>query len=514
MKKRFFLSLIVSMIFLLPFSGSSGATTIPQDLQHAFDSLTLIEAPIFAPEAYEKAEKKFNKVREEIARGTKQSKVDKYIDETRELTENVFKVTEFAKLTLSDYLMVRENALKVQAPTRVPELYQKAEEQFVKATKKVEKGDADQGLKEAERARPLFDEAELKAIKVEVMGEASKLVEKADKDEASNFAPVSLDRARTALTKCDNLLSADRYNRNETVEYAATAAYEARHASNITQSIRSMERNDQAWEKLMLLYELEMQKVGEKLGIELLQFDRGPGPASEEIMLSLEALFVTFETQQNINAQIAGQLADIATQLEMEINVKDPLELAAAINEAVGDVLLKRDILKSELDSKKNKLDELADVHEQVSAQLHDRVAIEEKMNTARDIINPTEGEILFNATNDIVLRLSALSFASGTDEITENHVPFLNKVEKVLGMFPDNRLMVEGHTDDLGERSANMMLSEKRAFAVMQYLRRSMSISADRISAVGYGPDKPIGTNTTKEGRAKNRRIDIIIFQ
>lgn len=87
-------------------------------------------------------------------------------------------------------------------------------------------------------------------------------------------------------------------------------------------------------------------------------------------------------------------------------------------------------------------------------------------------------------------------------------------KVEKILKTFPQSKLLVEGHTDDLGERTTNMRLSEKRAFSVMQYLRKSMTIAADRIDAVGYGPDKPIGTNTTKEGRAKNRRIDILIFQ
>jgi len=121
---------------------------------------------------------------------------------------------------------------------------------------------------------------------------------------------------------------------------------------------------------------------------------------------------------------------------------------------------------------------------------------------------------VLLNATDDIVLRLFGLSFASGSSEITNVHVPLLEKVKRVLNMFPNSRLMVEGHTDDLGERTTNMRLSEKRALAVMQYLREAMSIPAERIQAIGYGPDKPIGTNTTKEGRAKNRRIDIIILK
>jgi outer membrane protein OmpA-like peptidoglycan-associated protein len=507
MKDSIMLTAAILCAFIFSVSQTTHASPFPQELEQLYESLKVIEAPIFAPKAYEKAEKKMNKAREAIARGEKRSKIDKYLNESHELAENVFKVTQFAKLTLSDYLTRRQNAIDAKAPTRVRELYKKAEEQFVKATKKVEKGNAKDGLKEAEKAMPLFNEAELKAIKVEVMGTASSLIERADDDDATKFAPVSMDRARTALTHCDNILIKDRYNRKESLEYAATAEYEALHASNITQSIRSMERNDQAWEKLMLLYELEMQKIGHQLDVELLRFDKGPGVAAEEIINNIK-------NRKNILNLTTEKLAAIAGQLEIESTEKDPVGLAGIIDETLRDALLKRDILVSELDSKNSKLDELADIHDKVAAELHDRVALDERLEKARDLLNPTEGEIVFNATNDIVLRLAALSFPSGSDELSENHVPLLNKVEKILGMFGNARLLVEGHTDDRGERALNLRLSERRAFAVMQYLRRSLSISADRISAIGYGPDKPIGTNTTKAGRAKNRRIDILIFQ
>ena len=80
--------------------------------------------------------------------------------------------------------------------------------------------------------------------------------------------------------------------------------------------------------------------------------------------------------------------------------------------------------------------------------------------------------------------------------------------------MFPDSKLMVEGHTDDRGEPSANLQLSEKRAYEVMKYLRQTMLISSDDIQAMGFGMDKPVATNKTADGRAKNRRIDVIIMQ
>ena len=80
--------------------------------------------------------------------------------------------------------------------------------------------------------------------------------------------------------------------------------------------------------------------------------------------------------------------------------------------------------------------------------------------------------------------------------------------------MFPEANYVVEGHTDTQGDASANVPLSEKRAFEVMQYLRQALLIPANRIQSMGFGADHPVASNQTPEGRAKNRRIDIIIMQ
>jgi outer membrane protein OmpA-like peptidoglycan-associated protein len=92
--------------------------------------------------------------------------------------------------------------------------------------------------------------------------------------------------------------------------------------------------------------------------------------------------------------------------------------------------------------------------------------------------------------------------------------VQLLEKIESIITMFPDAQFIVEGHTDASGDPVTNTDLSEKRAYAVMQYLRQRLLLSADRITAIGYGADKPVASNKTKEGRAKNRRIDILIMQ
>jgi outer membrane protein OmpA-like peptidoglycan-associated protein len=70
----------------------------------------------------------------------------------------------------------------------------------------------------------------------------------------------------------------------------------------------------------------------------------------------------------------------------------------------------------------------------------------------------------------------------------------------------------VEGHTDSYGSDASNLNLSQERADAVKAYLLANMSMDPSRIEAIGYGESKPIANNETAEGRAKNRRIEIVI--
>ena len=79
----------------------------------------------------------------------------------------------------------------------------------------------------------------------------------------------------------------------------------------------------------------------------------------------------------------------------------------------------------------------------------------------------------------------------------------------KFLKKNPKVTVKVEGHTDSTGSKVFNQTLSEKRAKAVSNYLIEK-GVEKSRISIKGYGPSKPIATNTTKEGRAKNRRTEL----
>ena len=85
-----------------------------------------------------------------------------------------------------------------------------------------------------------------------------------------------------------------------------------------------------------------------------------------------------------------------------------------------------------------------------------------------------------------------------------------LDHAVKVLRDNPDLHVVVEGHTDSVGSDAYNLKLSERRAMTVKQYLVRE-GIESSRISTRGYGKSRPVASNATEEGRAQNRRAEII---
>lgn len=82
-----------------------------------------------------------------------------------------------------------------------------------------------------------------------------------------------------------------------------------------------------------------------------------------------------------------------------------------------------------------------------------------------------------------------------------------IKKIADVMQRFPGSTVVIEGHTDSTGNAALNMNLSRQRAEAVAQSLIRDHGIAAGRVTAAGYGADRPIVDNSTAVGRAKNRR-------
>ncbi|NUN08391.1 MAG: OmpA family protein [Ignavibacteriaceae bacterium] len=109
-----------------------------------------------------------------------------------------------------------------------------------------------------------------------------------------------------------------------------------------------------------------------------------------------------------------------------------------------------------------------------------------------------------------VAMVLEGITFKTGSAEITPESETRLLKALNTLNVFPEISVEIAGHTDNVGKKAANVKLSQKRAESVRDWFI-SKGIDKTRLSAKGYGPDKPIADNATDEGKAKNRRIEFV---
>ncbi len=101
--------------------------------------------------------------------------------------------------------------------------------------------------------------------------------------------------------------------------------------------------------------------------------------------------------------------------------------------------------------------------------------------------------------------------FDTGSDRIKPESAPTLKEIGAMLAAHPDLKLVIEGHTDNVGNAAENMKLSEARAAAVKALLVKDHQVDESRLQAKGLGSSKPVAPNTTAEGRQNNRRVELV---
>ncbi len=109
------------------------------------------------------------------------------------------------------------------------------------------------------------------------------------------------------------------------------------------------------------------------------------------------------------------------------------------------------------------------------------------------------------------MLTLGDVLFASGRAELNPGTANNLNQLVTFLGKYPSRTVIIEGHTDSVGDDNYNQGLSQRRADSVRSYLVRH-GVDAARITAMGAGESTPVAGNESATGRQQNRRVEVII--
>ncbi|NWF37113.1 OmpA family protein [Mariprofundus sp. KV] len=153
----------------------------------------------------------------------------------------------------------------------------------------------------------------------------------------------------------------------------------------------------------------------------------------------------------------------------------------------------------------------ITDMKEVFRAKLERETFDKKQQARLRSQFEKGDADILVNLDGSLLIRLTGLQFVPARSKIDAKYQPLLKRLHAALEVYADRNVRIEGHTDNVGDVKPNQQLSLKRAESVRDVLIAE-GTDGGRLKALGYGEVRPIASNDFPQGRAMNRRIDIVI--
>ncbi len=432
-------------------------------------------AHLYAPRSFSQGMEYYREAEEKFQQGKNIQDIRQGLAKAASFFQNALNGVRLGEVTFSSVMAARDDALSADGPKYSAETWKKAEERFRSAGEQLEDGDMNDAKKEAGEAETLFRAAELGAIQANYLNPARSLLVVAEQKDVRDNAPKTLARAQKLSAEAEALLQQNRYDTDEARQLAQLAKYEAAHAIYLNEAIKKLKEEDKEFEDVLLAAEEPLQQIANVLDVHI-EFDKGP----EKPLLDL-----------------------LAAVKRQEQHVQQLNELTRRQDQEIAN-------LRQQVASMEGRLGSLTEAERGLQQELELQRKQEETVAEVESMFSPGEGSVLRDG-NNIVIRLYGLTFPLGRNIIEPQFFPLLSKVQDAIRKFPGCQVAIEGHTDSQGGDLTNQRLSESRAEAVEQYLKASMG-SGIPIMSHGYGESRPIASNDNAEGRAKNRRIDIVI--
>ncbi len=423
-------------------------------------------ANVLAPKSYAEAAAAYRAAEDKLRRGRSIDSIKSDLDDAAQALRRAVEATRLANVTLTSAIQARDDAEAANAASFASADWRKAEERFASAAMRLEDGNVNSARSRAQDAEELYRAAELAAIKANYLDETRRLISQAKEARVDRYAPKTLAKAESLLNQAETALNRDRYDTDEPRSLARQAKYEVKHAMYLARELKPVRDRDVSLEDFALSMEVPIVSIAGSLDL-VAELDEGyDGPTNA----------------------IVGRIASLQ---------KDAYELSERRAQIFG--------LEEEIQRLENELGVQSD---RLAAQEAQR----RKFRQIEDMFTAEEAQVLTQGEN-ILIRPIGLVFPSGSAQIETAYFGLLRKVQDAIRVFPDSYVVVEGHTDSFGGDATNLELSQARAEAVREYLLANMrELPPGDVEPVGYGESRPVANNETVEGRAKNRRIDVVI--
>jgi OOP family OmpA-OmpF porin len=389
---------------------------------------------------------------------------------------------------MREVLTVRDRALTAAAPTLFAEQYKSLETRLHDAVHLVELG----RIEPAKERRPAlirdYADLELQSIKKGSVQAAQATLKQAKERDAAKYAPKTFKLAEDKMALALSILEADRTRQAEANTEAAAAIWHAERAAQIAEVIKDFERRDYSEEDKVLWYQDQLSEIDAPLG-DNLPFNR----ENRAVVLDMQGAIAALAAQEKQTAATVTerdqQIAALEAQLE-QTKVAHAAELQQLAAQHAQ---------------------ELAAAGERLTDTERRQREYQQRFDQVQALFDPAEATV-YRQGGNVLLVVHGFHFPSGQSVIEAENFALMNKIQRAVETFPGCKIEVTGHTDATGEPDFNLKLSQDRAFKVAKFLHDVGGIESERLTSEGFGDTKPVATNKTAEGRAENRRVELLL--
>ena len=470
-----------SVVFAQTDSPAPNLIELQSQASQALDDGRRADLDALAPKNFERAHKAF-----EEAQSLWKSRGDSNLVSIKfkvaiEEIETGRKSAQHLRDQIPTVLAARNAARDVAADTLVPAAWQRAEQLLSRLVKEVEAGHAVPPA-DADDVGGSYRAARRDALRKSVLDEAWTLRDEIDQRKGEKLTPVMSLRVHQAISRAEAALA------QENLELAriegANATRLAHRTLDIITHIERAQKSEAPWEAAVLPYDDVLDSVALFFNTAL-DYTNGVAGAGQPLLFRINR-------SQDSLANRISELETSHQSLEQSLS-EAQTSLADAQNRIV-ELERRMSAAEGERSTTRAKL------------QFTDQLA------RAQDSFSPGEATVLQNDRGQVVIRLLSLRFAAGATKLDKTASKLLDKAATAIGEFSGAKIAVEGHTDSDGGEQANNDLSLTRATAVRNYLSGALKVAKDQITATGFGESRPIADNKTREGKAMNRRIEIVL--
>jgi OOP family OmpA-OmpF porin len=349
---------------------------------------------------------------------------------------------------LREVLEARDKAYQAGAQTIFPDTTADLDTDLRKTANLVER---DQLVKAKERRPNLiagYSQLELASLQEGTVKAAQAAVAEAKDRGAPKRAPKTYKLAEDEIKLAQSVLAADRTRTEKANAHAKRAKFLAERSMWINELIKDFDRRDFTREDAVLWYQ--------------------------------------------------DQLSEVASPITSDLPFNEPNR-----NVVLG---LQQDI-KNLIQQRDDTAAQRSQYEQELSLSAEQRAAIDK----VQSLFTAAEASV-YQQRQNVLISAHGFRFPSGGSEIGTNDFTLMNKIIQAVKTFPESTIAISGHTDSTGSAEINKRISQERAENVAKFLVEVGGIEASRIIATGYGAEKPVASNATADGRAANRRVEILI--